>query len=226
MNNVTIIGSGFAGLTAARELRKHKVDATITMISPRRDLHFLPSTIWIPAGIRDGARLKVPLESFLGRHRIDFVEASVTGLRDGGRLVVTDRGEYRNDHLVVASGGRFIRKLPGIAHTLIPCEGIAVGEEIGRRLDALKGGTIAVGGEAVSQLTPARAHALGIACIYQQPALFPELSVAENLGLRLEPAAGLRRVDWKARRDEIFDEIMILSAQTEEPDAIREDTYF
>uniref|UniRef100_E6VDF0 FAD-dependent pyridine nucleotide-disulfide oxidoreductase n=1 Tax=Rhodopseudomonas palustris (strain DX-1) TaxID=652103 RepID=E6VDF0_RHOPX len=145
MRNITIIGSGFAGLTAARELRKRKVDAEITMISPRRELHFLPSSIWIPAGIRQGERLKVPLDHFLNKHRIDFVEASVTGLKDGGRIAVTDRGELRNDHLIIATGGRFIRKLPGIEHALIPCEGIKVGEEIGRRLDALKGGTIAVG---------------------------------------------------------------------------------
>lgn len=145
MRNITIIGSGFAGLTAARELRKHNIDAAITMISPRRELHFLPSSILIPAGIRQAERLKVPLDNFLTKHRIDFVKASATGLKDGGRIVVTDRGELGNDHLIIATGSRFIRKLPGIEHALIPCEGIKVGEEIGRRLDALKGGTIAVG---------------------------------------------------------------------------------
>ena len=61
------------------------------------------------------------------------------------------------------------------------------------------GGTITVGGESVSSLTPAAAHALGIACIYQQPALFPDLTVAENIGLRLETGSSLRRLDWAAR---------------------------
>jgi rhamnose transport system ATP-binding protein len=61
-------------------------------------------------------------------------------------------------------------------------------------------GTLAVGGTAVADLTPAAAQALGIACIYQQPALFPDLTVAENIGLRLERGAALRRVDWPARR--------------------------
>ncbi|MCG6207438.1 FAD-dependent oxidoreductase [Rhodopseudomonas sp. HC1] len=145
MRNITIIGSGFAALTAARALRKRKVDAVITMISPRRELHFLPSTIWIPAGLRSGEKLKVPLAHFFDKYRIDFVEASVVGLRNGGRTVVTDHGDYSNDHLIIASGARFMRKLPGIEHALIPCEGIAVGEEIGRRLDVMKGGTIAVG---------------------------------------------------------------------------------
>jgi len=62
------------------------------------------------------------------------------------------------------------------------------------------GGTIAVLGQTVEQLTPASAHQLGIACIYQQPALFPDLSVAENIGLRLERSGGARRVNWPERR--------------------------
>src|SRR4249920_3184684 len=42
------------------------------------------------------------------------------------------------------------------------------------------GGTMEINGQHVAHLTPAVAHQLGIACIYQQPALFPELTVAEN----------------------------------------------
>jgi rhamnose transport system ATP-binding protein len=61
-------------------------------------------------------------------------------------------------------------------------------------------GVLTVAGEVVSALTPSAAHRLGIACIYQQPALFPDLTVAENIALRLEPGASVRRVDWTARR--------------------------
>ena len=63
------------------------------------------------------------------------------------------------------------------------------------------GGSIEIEGERVAHLTPAAAHKLGIACIYQQPALFPDLSVAENIGLRLEPASPFRKVKWSERRD-------------------------
>jgi rhamnose transport system ATP-binding protein len=59
-------------------------------------------------------------------------------------------------------------------------------------------GDIAVDGLAVSHLTPARARELGIACIYQQPALFPDLTVAENIALRLEKTGSFRRVNWTA----------------------------
>jgi rhamnose transport system ATP-binding protein len=60
-------------------------------------------------------------------------------------------------------------------------------------------GEITVAGRTVDGLTPALAQQLGIACIYQQPALFPDLTVAENIGLRLEPAGAWRRIDWPAR---------------------------
>jgi rhamnose transport system ATP-binding protein len=61
------------------------------------------------------------------------------------------------------------------------------------------GGTIDINGQRVAHLTPAAAHKLGIACIYQQPALFPDLTVAENIGLRLEPVSPLRRVNERQR---------------------------
>ena len=62
-------------------------------------------------------------------------------------------------------------------------------------------GSIEITGERVAQLTPASAHKLGIACIYQQPALFPDLTVAENIGLRLESASALDKVNWPERRE-------------------------
>lgn len=145
MTNITVLGSGFGALTTIRELRRNGVEDEITVISPRDELHYLPSSIWLPAGLRKGAELKIPLSNFFTEHRVRHIMASVTGLSADGRVVLTDAGEFRNDQLVIATGARFIRKLPGIEHALIPCEGIAVGEEIARRLEAMAGGTIAVG---------------------------------------------------------------------------------
>ena len=61
-------------------------------------------------------------------------------------------------------------------------------------------GTLEVRGEMVESNDPVRARSLGIAAIYQQPALFPDLTVAENLALGLEPGGPWRRVRWKERR--------------------------
>ncbi len=66
-------------------------------------------------------------------------------------------------------------------------------------------GEIEVEGQRVHRLTPKAAHKLGIACIYQQPALFPDLSVAENIALTLEPPKTFRRVRWGERRTRAID---------------------
>ena len=49
-------------------------------------------------------------------------------------------------------------------------------------------------------MDPHTSRALGIAAIYQQPALFPDLTVAENIALASERGSIWRRVDWRARR--------------------------
>ncbi len=62
-------------------------------------------------------------------------------------------------------------------------------------------GTLTIAGDPVRHLTPARAHELGIACVYQQPALFADLTVAENIALRLETIAPLHRIHWRRRTE-------------------------
>jgi rhamnose transport system ATP-binding protein len=61
------------------------------------------------------------------------------------------------------------------------------------------GGVITLNGAPLERLTPATAKSLGIAAIYQQPALFAELTVAENIALGLERTGRWGRVDWRAR---------------------------
>ncbi|MBT8120580.1 MAG: FAD-dependent oxidoreductase [Gammaproteobacteria bacterium] len=145
MKNITIIGAGFAGLTAIKQLRKHDKDCNITLISPRAELQYLPSLIWVPSGLRKREDIIIPLHNFFKRMDVTFHQTSVTGLRDGGRTVETDAGDVSNDGLIIASGGRFIKKLPGIEHAITPCEGIDAAEKIRDRLDAMAGGTIAFG---------------------------------------------------------------------------------
>lgn len=145
MKRVAVIGTGFAALTSVRALRRRDRDIEITVIGARPEFVYYPSLIWIPSGLRRGSDLVVPLENFLRRMRAQFHAGEVTGLRDGGRRVLTDRGQVGNDGLVIASGGRFIKELPGIEYAITPCEGIPAAEAIGDRLRELEGGTIAVG---------------------------------------------------------------------------------
>jgi len=61
-------------------------------------------------------------------------------------------------------------------------------------------GTLEVRGRVVEDNDPVRARALGIAAIYQQPALFPDLTVAENIAIGLEPPGPWRILRWGERR--------------------------
>jgi rhamnose transport system ATP-binding protein len=62
-------------------------------------------------------------------------------------------------------------------------------------------GTLRVAGREVPHMDPATSHALGIAAIYQQPALFPHLTVAENVALALEGGGLWQKVNWRRRRE-------------------------
>jgi sulfide:quinone oxidoreductase len=142
---ITVLGAGFGALSTVRELRRRDANVGITLVAPRAELHYLPGIIWIPSGLRTRANLVVPLDNFLRRMDVDFHPAEVTGLASGGRTVHTTHGDVANDALVIATGGRFIKKLPGIEHAITPCEGITAAERIRDRLREMQGGTIAVG---------------------------------------------------------------------------------
>jgi len=143
--NITILGTGFAALTAIKQTRKASPNANITVIAPKESFVYYPSLIWIPAGLRKGDDLKINLHNFFNRQKVQFVEASVENVTNGGRTVITTDGEYENDGLIIATGGRFIKKLPGIEHAITPCEGIDAANRIKERLDGMTGGTIAIG---------------------------------------------------------------------------------
>jgi len=71
-------------------------------------------------------------------------------------------------------------------------------------------GTIEIDGRALRLDDPATSRALGIRAIYQQPALFPDLTVAENIALGSQPDPPWRRVRWgrrRARARELLDRI-------------------
>jgi rhamnose transport system ATP-binding protein len=63
-------------------------------------------------------------------------------------------------------------------------------------------GSLQIAGEQVAadHTSPAAARARGIAAIYQQPALFPDLTVTENIAIAVERPHPWRPINWRARR--------------------------
>jgi rhamnose transport system ATP-binding protein len=73
-------------------------------------------------------------------------------------------------------------------------------------------GELRLNGALLSELNPRSAKALGIAAIYQQPALFPELSVAENISLGIERTGRWGRVDWRERHRRAVELLALVAA--------------
>ncbi len=102
---------------------------------------------------------------------------------------------------VQALKGVSLELLPGEVHALVGENGAGKSTLIKVITGAVKAdsGTLTVEGRVAQHHTPALAKSLGIAAVYQQPALFPDLTVAENIALGLESVGVWRRVDWDAR---------------------------
>ncbi|HEY8485472.1 MAG TPA: sugar ABC transporter ATP-binding protein [Longimicrobiales bacterium] len=84
------------------------------------------------------------------------------------------------------------------------------------------GGEIRLNGVPLGSYSPRVAKSLGIVAIYQQPALFRELTVAENIALGLEPVRAWRRVDWRERRRRAAELLARVGAEID-PDAVAGD---
>src|SRR6202158_5794247 len=86
-------------------------------------------------------------------------------------------------------GGSFALR-PGEVHALVGENGAGKSTLIKIITGAHQAdeGTLEVHGRLVRDNTPVVSRSLGIAAIHQQPALFPDLTVAENIALGLEPA--------------------------------------
>ena len=56
-------------------------------------------------------------------------------------------------------------------------------------------------GNLITHNSPRRARALGIGIVYQQPALFPDLTVAENIAFATKVNRPGQRVNWKVETD-------------------------
>lgn len=91
---------------------------------------------------------------------------------------------------------------PGEVHALVGENG--AGKSTLLRLatgaHAADEGSVEIGGRRLTRADPVLARQLGVAPIYQQPTLLHDLTVAENLALRLERGSGWRRVNWRERR--------------------------
>ena len=112
-----VVGSSFAGLTAAFELRKHLDSAhEVVVIEPRDHFTFIPSLIWVPFGMRDPEDVTFELEPVYTKKGIRFINEAAASFDLEGRKVITTGGqEVEYDSLLVATGPRLaFEKIDGL----------------------------------------------------------------------------------------------------------------
>jgi sulfide:quinone oxidoreductase len=114
---VVVVGSSFAGLTAALELRKHlDKQHRVVVLDPRPDFTFIPSLVWLPFGKRQPADITFPLTPLYERKDIEFHNTAARSFDLENHVVRTDDGEdIHYDKLMLATGPRLaFEKVPGL----------------------------------------------------------------------------------------------------------------
>jgi NADH:ubiquinone reductase (H+-translocating) len=105
---VVIVGGGFAGLAAARALRR--ADVSVTLIDRSQHHLFQPLLYQCATGILSEGEIATPLRNVLKKHKnVDCVLAEVIDFDAAGQRVIAqrvggDRLEYGYDDLIVAAG--------------------------------------------------------------------------------------------------------------------------
>lgn len=114
---VVVLGSSFAGLTAALELRKHLDDGhEVVVLDPRDHFTFIPSLIWLPFGIRDRSDVTFPLAPLYAKKGIEFVNEAAAAVDTAAHAVTTSGGrQITYDKLLIGTGPRLaFDKIPGL----------------------------------------------------------------------------------------------------------------
>lgn len=149
---ILVLGSSFAGFTAAIELKKRAPHHDVVVVSKSREFLFMPSLIWVPFGLRKREDITFDVAPIFEKKGIRFVEAAVTKIDPVGQFVTHGRGDESYDYLVVATGPELdYAAIPGFApeHGFVESIfGFESAERAGRAFDALKKdpGPVVIGG--------------------------------------------------------------------------------
>lgn len=108
---------------------------------------------------------------------------------------------------VVALRDAQLTMYPGSIHALVGENGAGKSTlvKIMAGLYARDTGTFQMEGKPVEFRTTAEAKAAGVAVIYQEPTLFPDLSVTENVFMGRQPVGRFGRIDRAAMRAEVVE---------------------
>jgi NADPH-dependent 2,4-dienoyl-CoA reductase/sulfur reductase-like enzyme len=103
---VVIVGGGWGGLAAARQLRSLAPQLEVTLVDRQAEFWSQPlSNRWL-VGLADGAWLRHDYRKAAGHFGYRFVQAEVKAIDRPARSVATSAGSFTYDWLVLAPGIR------------------------------------------------------------------------------------------------------------------------
>jgi NADH dehydrogenase len=133
---VVIAGAGYAGLAAARTLSHHS-NIHIVLID-QHDYHLLQFQLHEAAVNKiDTESLALPISNLLPRD-VEFVKATIDRFDFGARVVITDRGRYAYDRLIVALGSQpATYHIPGLNEHALMLKSLANARKIRGHLEMI-----------------------------------------------------------------------------------------
>src|SRR5690625_5928307 len=116
------------------------------------------------------------------------------------RPIIALHSAYKNFGAVQALRDAQLELYPGEAHALVGENGAGKSTliKVLAGVHQPDSGTITLDGDPVAFRSTADAMAAGIAVIYQEPTLFPDLTVAENIFIGRQPQGRARAIDRRA----------------------------
>ena len=145
MNEIVVLGGGFAGVEAAIKMRKYGYN--VTLVSNRNYLFIYPISIWIPTGKKKYDDVKLDLNQVAKKHGFNVILDMVEKIEPTTNEVILSKTKLGYDYLIVALGMNHI-KAKGIEHTHSICghpeESLVIKKEL-EKIVAKGEGNIAVG---------------------------------------------------------------------------------
>jgi sulfide:quinone oxidoreductase len=106
-SRIVVVGSSFAGYTAALSLKRQLGDAhDVVVIAESDEFLFSPALALVPFGLRDRDAISFPVRVAFDKAHIVFKQAPVVALDVAARRVKTAVAFEAYDYLVLATGAR------------------------------------------------------------------------------------------------------------------------
>jgi NADH dehydrogenase len=105
VKKILIVGAGFAGLNAAKRLRR-LANVDVTVIDRENHHLFQPLLYQVAMAALSPADIAVPIRSLLVGRNVRVIKAAAQRIDIERRCVVTDVGEFAYDYLLLACGAQ------------------------------------------------------------------------------------------------------------------------